>query len=61
MSVAQVTTVRHRPGPAHLGAPEGFHAMPFAQAMVEHAKRLMELVEGGEDDFDGAMQAAMVL
>jgi len=35
--------------------------MPFAQAMVEHAKRLMELVEGGEDDFDGAMQAAMVL
>jgi hypothetical protein len=54
--------ISHRPGLPHLGAPEGFRSIPFAQAMMEYAKPLMELLEqGGKEAFDDAMQAAMVL
>ncbi|MDY6949900.1 MAG: hypothetical protein SWE60_00175 [Thermodesulfobacteriota bacterium] len=50
----------YRPGLSELGAPEGFRSVPPAQAMMEYAKPLMELVKG-EEDFEDAMQAGMVL
>jgi len=53
--------ISHRPGLPHLGAPEGFRSIGMAQAMMEYAKPLMELVEGGEEDLEGTMQAAMLL
>ncbi len=57
----QQVQVSSRPGLPHLGAPEGFRSIGMAQAMMEYAKPLMGLVEGGEEDFEGATQAAMVL
>jgi len=53
--------IKHRPGLPHLGAPEGFRSISFAQAMVEYARPLMELGEGSKEDLNDVMQAAMVL
>jgi len=58
----QHVQVSSRPGLPHLGAPEGFRSIGMAQAMMEYAKPLMEMVEeGGIEDIEGATQAAMVL
>ena len=60
-SPASKPQVISRAGLPHLGAPEGFRSISFSQAMMDYAKPLMELVEGYEEDFQGAMDAAMVL
>lgn len=57
----QEVQIGHRPGLPHLGAPEGFRPIPPAQAMMEYAKPLMELVQSDEEGFNDATQAGMLL
>jgi len=51
-----------RPGLPYMGAPEGFRSIPFAQAMIEYSKPLIELVKPDDDiGLDNAMQIGTML
>jgi len=51
----------HRPGLPHMGAPEGFHSISMAQAMMEYGKPIMNYVEDDENGLDKAMQISGLL
>ncbi len=50
-----------RPPMSEMEAPEGFRSIPMAQATMEYAKPLTELVENGEPDINDVLQISILL